>query len=98
MNSFKCPTCGLVDWATATECRRCRERFGRDQVENSGDTIPEVIPAATQRLVDSPNTRATSTEIAPAAPFVPSTPHVSHEDLPVRRRSGLAIFSLVAGI
>lgn len=30
MNSIKCPDCGLVNWSTSSECRRCGAFFGAD--------------------------------------------------------------------
>ena len=31
MNSIKCPECGLVNFATATECKRCQMSFAPEQ-------------------------------------------------------------------
>jgi hypothetical protein len=31
MNSIKCPGCGLVNFATATECKRCQMSFWSEQ-------------------------------------------------------------------
>ena len=30
MNSIKCSDCGLVNWSTSSECRRCRALIGAD--------------------------------------------------------------------
>jgi hypothetical protein len=30
MNSIKCPECGLVNWSTSSECRRCGALIGAD--------------------------------------------------------------------
>lgn len=32
MNSIKCPECGLVNFATASECKRCQRSFVAEQV------------------------------------------------------------------
>jgi hypothetical protein len=36
MNSIKCPGCGLVNFATATECKRCQMYFGSHSDSSAG--------------------------------------------------------------
>lgn len=36
MNSIKCPECGLVNFATASECKRCRMCFTPEQEPGGG--------------------------------------------------------------
>lgn len=66
MSSIKCPTCGLVNFATATECKRCKQNFeahedpyahGNNAVEPPNpdwsklQTVP-AVPAGIEELAD----------------------------------------------
>ncbi len=47
MNSMKCPECGLVNWTTATECKRCHAPFGSEEPSFGGDPqygLPQSFP------------------------------------------------------
>lgn len=41
MNSMKCPECGLVNWTTAPECKRCHAPFSSGDASFAGD--PEYL-------------------------------------------------------
>lgn len=66
MNSIKCPTCGLINFATATECKRCKQNLeaheypywrGNNAVEppkpdwSKLQTVP-AVPAEIEELAD----------------------------------------------
>lgn len=46
MNSLKCPQCGLVNFATAPECKRCHVKF------HQPESVSEVSPAADEQTSD----------------------------------------------
>jgi hypothetical protein len=41
MNSMKCPECGLVNWTTATECKRCHAPFSSEDASFASE--PEYL-------------------------------------------------------
>jgi Protein of unknown function (DUF2569) len=70
MNSLKCPQCGLINFASASECKRCHLRFPRPE------SPPEVATAADQNSPDSivtdslsPDSSARNNTRAPVTPL-----------------------------
>ena len=70
MNSLKCPQCGLVNFASASECKRCHLKFQQPE------SLAEVATAADQISPDSmatdsliPDSPARDNKKAPLAPL-----------------------------
>ncbi|HEV7859611.1 MAG TPA: DUF4190 domain-containing protein [Pyrinomonadaceae bacterium] len=103
MNSFKCPECGLVNWATVEACKRCGVRFAHAP-ESSAET------SYTEGGYQTQSTHAGwqgDSEGAPYSTHYDVGPAYDHNDgaranyytgPEIKRKTGLAVTSLVLGI
>src|SRR5438876_11694988 len=64
MSSVKCPNCGLVNFASASECKRCHLKFHQPEpvVETSPAVASVDSPVSDQPRVDAEPTVASSLE------------------------------------
>jgi hypothetical protein len=63
MNSLKCPQCGLVNFATAPECKRCHTKF------HQPEPVSETSPQANEHISDVVAADATESWSPPPPPL-----------------------------
>lgn len=67
MNSIKCPECGLVNFASAPECKRCHLKF--HQPERVSETSPAVDEQNSDAVpAETPNPEPTAAASQPFSP------------------------------
>jgi len=103
MNSFKCPECGLVNWATEEACKRCGVRFA-----HASEPASEASYTEDGHLVQSAHASwQGGSQGAPYASQYDVGPTYEHNDgsranyyagPEMKQKTGLAVTSLVLGI
>ena len=103
MKSFKCPECGLTNWTTAVECKRCRFLF--QPVSDEYQAAENVADGQQSGYQNQPNFEPQNNWSPNGAYNQP--PNYQHRGYPppnyqygqsVNLKSGLAIASMVLGI
>jgi hypothetical protein len=85
MSSIKCPQCGLVNWATADDCKRCKLPFARHPDPTAVAPEPGAPAGGDHAHTSAPGGFATSPDAnmsheAPAPHGAPS--HEASDDAP----------------
>lgn len=105
MNSFKCPECNLTNWATATECKRCRCLFQTVSAETS--PMPETF--GEQDFVGANQNAPQNFQTPRFEPQINRSSEQNYQrqnyrqpsyqyNQPANLKTGLAIASMVLGI
>jgi hypothetical protein len=103
MNSFKCPECGLINWATEEACKRCGVRFA-----HASEPASEASYTEDGHQVQSAHASwQDGSQGAPYSSHYDVGPTYEHQDgaranyyagPEMKQKTGLAVTSLVLGI
>jgi hypothetical protein len=103
MNSFKCPECGLVNWATEEACKRCGVRFAHASepaFEASSTEDGHQFQSAHAGWQGGSQSAPYSSpyDVGPTYAHNDNSRASYHAGPEMKKRTGLAVTSLVLGI
>jgi hypothetical protein len=97
-STIKCRACNLVNWSSVDACKRCGATFGES--EGAAPEVPQIVEANTAEPPAPAQDRVETPVPVPVQPaFVrPAPPPYTFSPVTEKKKIGLAVFSMIAGI